>query len=241
MVANYVSGNIISYPLTLDGRLGGGQSAISFEGSGPTDRQTSPHAHFIAPLKGDRIVTADLGSDSIRIHSFQTGQLKPADISIPMSPGAGPRHIAVHPNNDKFYVVNELNATIAVIESDFNGSYRIVQTISTIPDKQKGGGDCAAIKITANGQYLYVSNRGSWNNIGMYRIEENGHLGLLGHQSTFGEIPRDFSISPGDGFLVVANQNSNSLVSYRIDEYTGYLSDPIILNDVPTPVCVQFL
>jgi len=74
----------------------------------------------------------------------------------------------------------------------------------------------------------------------IYKInEDSGEMKMLGHQSIFGETPRNFSISPDAKYIVVANQRSNNLVSFSRDKNTGLLKfvDQI---EAPKPVCVLF-
>lgn len=239
-VANYVSGNITSFPIGIDGQLAGAQTVINYKGKGPTSRQKTPHAHFIKQLPDDLVITADLGSDSIRLHRFESGQLSFDRQSLATVPGAGPRHIEMHPALPILYVVNELNATVSSFRTNADGAYHPFQKISTLPEDADGEGHCAAIKITSNGQFLYVSNRGDFNNIAIYNLDEEGVLTLAGHQSSLGNVPRAIALSPDDQFLLVANQDSDNLVSFQIDPKSGLLRRPVVLNEVATPVSLQF-
>ncbi len=63
----------------------------------------------------------------------------------------------------------------------------------------------------------------------------------LGHQSTEGKTPRNFGIDPTGSFLLAANQDSGTIVVFRIDPETGKLSPTGHKIDVPKPVCVKFL
>ena len=73
-----------------------------------------------------------------------------------------------------------------------------------------------------------------------YKVDQQtGDLKLLGHESTKGDGPRNFSLSPDGKFVLVANQKTNNIVSYQRDAATGLLS---FLGeiDAPTPVCILF-
>ena len=51
-----------------------------------------------------------------------------------VKPGAGPRHIAFHPNGRWAFVINEMGSTLTVFACDASaGALREVQTISTLP------------------------------------------------------------------------------------------------------------
>jgi 3-carboxymuconate cyclase len=94
------------------------------------------------------------------------------------------------------------------------------------------------IHISKDGTFLYASNRGH-NSIAIYSIGTNGSLQLVGHESTRGDGPRNFALSPDNDFLLVANQLTNTIISFERDSKTGKLSF-IDELEVPVPVCVLF-
>ena len=241
LAANYSTGSITSFPVALTGKLGRAQNIIRYTGNSSHARQEAPHAHFISQISDGTVITADLGTDTIRFHNFRTGQLEPASSSINTPSGSGPRHIVEHPLLPIIYVVNELSATVISYQRDSDDKFMQYQSISTLPEGDNRGGNCAAIKMTKNGKFLYVSNRGDHNNIAIYKVSDNGKLTMVSHQSSLGNVPRDFTISPDDRHLIVANQNSDNLVSFKIDPNNGLLKDPFELKDVATPVCLKFL
>ena len=49
-------------------------------------------------------------------------------------------------------------------------------------------------------------------------------LSYVGHAATQGQEPRDFNIDPTGTFLLVANQSSDTIVTFRLDATTGGLS-----------------
>jgi 6-phosphogluconolactonase len=57
--------------------------------------------------------------------------------------------------------------------------------------------------------------------------------------ATRGEIPRNFAIDPGGAFLLAANQETDSIVSFRRDDDTGLLTETGHLVDVSMPVCLK--
>jgi 6-phosphogluconolactonase len=86
---------------------------------------------------------------------------------------------------------------------------------------------------------LYASNRGESNTIAIYAVHpSDGKLSLLGHQSTLGKRPRNFSITPDGKQLIVANQDSDEMVIFNRNTKTGMLSDSGKRIPVPSPVCI---
>lgn len=86
---------------------------------------------------------------------------------------------------------------------------------------------------------MYVSNRGH-NSIAIYNVNAgDGSLTSIGHHPTLGNGPRNFSLSPDDNYLIVANQHTNNIVSFKRDKITGLLTY-ISQIEAPTPVCILF-
>jgi 6-phosphogluconolactonase len=63
----------------------------------------------------------------------------------------------------------------------------------------------------------------------------------MGHESTQGKTPRSFGIDPAGRFLLAANQDSDTIVAFRIDPRTGRLRPTGAVTEAPTPVCIKFL
>lgn len=243
-VANYQDGVIAVYSIHADGRLGAASDIIRHHGSSVNPvRQQGPHAHcmFTAPDKRC-VLSCDLGLDKIMIYRLEqtSGRLLAGDPAwVNTYPGAGPRHLAFHPRGRHVFVINELDASIIVYAYN-DGALAPLQSISTLPAGYTGAPSGAAIKIAASGRFVYASNRGH-DSIAIFGFDEiEGRLSLLGHESTQGKFPRDFAIDPSGDFLLVANQNSDTIVSLRIDPRSGGLSPTGQMAEVPTPVCLCF-
>ncbi len=244
LTANYNSGSVASFPIKSDGSLGTFVSNDQHIGSSVNiNRQTSPHAHSIIPFFNNNLIfSADLGTDKIYCYQLDTtsGVLsKVGNTSI--NPGSGPRHIAFHPNKRWMYEVNEMGGTIEQFSIDsITGSLNYVLTFSIVQTV----GDAAAgadIHISPSGKFLYASNRDPENVIALFSIDQQtGNLNSLGFQSSMGKTPRNFAIDPTGNFLLVANQNSNNIVIFRIDQSGGLLTQ-IGTTTVSSPVCIKFM
>lgn len=245
MAANYVGGSVVLYPIMDDGSLGSYADYKKHQGSSTHPRQEAPHAHQIVQhTKKGYVFAVDMGADKIYRYdldsaSMTLNEVEFFDIDPKMS---GPRHMAFHPERDIVYVLNELIGTIKVTaltdSSTFIGN---IQMVSTQQDGDQREPASAAIKVHPNGKYLYASNRGEINEIVIFRIGKAGELAKIGHQSTFGKTPRDFVIDPTGKFLLVANQDSDAIITFAIDQKTGLLTETGHELSVPTPVCLKFL
>lgn len=242
LTANYTGGNVGLLRLDEQGQLTPLLAVDQHTGSGTTDRQEAPHAHsaWFAP-DGKMVISVDLGTNELWFSELdaKNQQLTPlAPPTLSMAPGAGPRHLAFHPNGNWIYVVNELDGTVSTVIKSKSDGYFVGPSISTLPKAFTGSNTTADIHITPDGQFVYASNRGD-DSIVMYSVNEDGSLNLLGHEDTRGEGPRNFALSPDEKYLLVANQYTNNLVSFERDPVTGRLSY-VEEIEAPTPVCILF-
>ena len=246
MAANYGSGTVALFPVNADGSLNEASSIDQHTGRGQTGRQESAHAHMVIQSPHSfHVYSCDLGTDKVYCYTADTinNTLVSSDREYKTMPGAGPRHIAFHPEKNTAYIVNELNGTIEAVNIDsLTGSMNRFQVISTKSLNDTREASCADIHITPSGKYLYASNRAELNNIAIYSVHPaSGELALIGHQQIKGRTPRSFAIDPSGNFLLVANQDSDNIITFRIDKDTGKLIDTGFEISVPTPVCVKFL
>jgi len=247
LVANYTGGSVAVFPVNKDGRLGEASGFVQHTGAGPNpQRQQGPHAHWIETTADNRFaIVADLGLDKLLVYRYDaaSGSLTPSDHAFgKLDPGAGPRHVAFHPNGRFTYSVNELHSTITGFSYDAkNGTLQPLQTTSTLPKGFSGTNDTAEIHVHPNGKFLFASNRGH-NSIAVFSINnETGRLNLIDNFSTEGKTPRNFEIDPDGSRLLVANQDSGNIVVFRIDLETGRLISTGQPVQVPAPVDLKFV
>ena len=247
LVANYTGGSIASFPILHDGGIGPVASFIQHEGKGPDpERQTSPHAHCIIPDPANRFVlVADLGADRIFGYVFDhhTGKLIPvAGGGATAAPGAGPRHLAFHPNGHLVYVTNELDSTVTAYRYDrATAALTAIQTVPSVSEPVGTRNAPADIHVHPSGHFLYMSNRGH-NSIAAFTIDHaSGKLTPLQLTSTGGDWPRNFAIDPRGEFLLVANQRSDTITSFRIDRTRGRLTATGQHVALAAPVCLLFV
>ena len=244
--ASYGTGTVAVFPIQPDGSLKEASFVDQHKGNGPNkDRQAGPHAHMLTQGFDKRYAYGiDLGIDKIILYQLDTiqGKLISTGKDAIAQPGAGPRQLTFHPNKKWAYLIDELNGTVVSYTVDYEtGILSSFQVISTVEEGKSAEAASADIHITPSGKYLYATNRGSVNNIAMYSIDsESGRLQLIGYQSTKGKIPRSFAIDPSGTFLLVANQNSDNIITFRIDPANGKLLDTGLEAKVPTPVCLKF-
>ena len=246
VAGNYTGGNLFVFPVRTDGGLGKSTSFIQHTGSGPNViRQGKAHVHCTFFSADNRFLfVPDLGMDKVMIYTFDAanGKLVPAKLPfVSSTPGAGPRHFCFHPSNKYAYLIEELSGTVVVFDY-FGGRLKSKQRISTMPANDTSSAGSADIHVSADGRFLYASNRGNSNTIAIFRVnKENGKLILVGHQPVLGKTPRNFSIDPSGNFLLVANQNSDEIVVFKRNKFTGSLVETTARIPVGNPVCLKWI
>lgn len=226
--ANYTGSSISVFPLAEDGKINPIAQHLPFtEGSINPERQKSSHVHsvFFAP-DNNYIISPDLGADKIRSFPFDANKKEPLDSQnmgfTKTTPGSGPRHFAFHPNKKWGYSIEEITGSISayIIEKK---QLQLIERIKIESKKETTDFGSAEILISPDGNFLYVSNRGLENSISIYNIENDGKLKSVGTQSSLGNHPRNFAISPSGKFLIVANMNSGSVIVFKRNPQTGLL------------------
>ena len=247
LVANYTGGSVAVFPVQQGGSLGPATSFIQHKGSGPNrERQEAAHAHWIGVSPDSRFaIAADLGIDELLVYHFDASSGKLSTNDPPFAkvePGAGPRHVAFHPNGKFAYVINELQSTVSAFSYDSsNGVLHPLQTISTLPKTFSGENTAAEIAVHPNGRFLFASNRGH-DSIAVFSIDRaKGTLRLIDNFSVKGRTPRNFIIDPTGRRLLVANQDTGNIVVFRINRSTGRLTTTGQEVKVPAPVCLKFV
>ena len=244
LVANYVGGNVAVFPVGAAG-VGAATAFVQHEGRGPNAaRQAAPHAHCILLDPGNRFaLVADLGIDRVRVYAFDaaTGTLAPGPVpEVALRPGAGPRHVAFAPDGRTVYLVNELDSTLVAFDYEAErGALRERQLLSTRPAGASGENFPADLHVHASGRFVYASNRGD-DTIAVFAVAGDGRLSLVQTVPTGGRWPRNFALDPAGRLLLVANQRSDSVVAFRVDQATGQLTPTGSPAALPAPVCLLF-
>ena len=245
MIANYVGGSVALYPISEDGALTENSSYQKHNGGSAHPRQDAPHAHQIVQYPGkDWVFAVDLGANKVYEYKLDTLSmtLDPVTEHNVIPEQSGPRHMAFHPTKPIAYLLHELVGRVEVFPlSDASRFERSIQVISTMAEGDTRFAHSAAIKVHPNGQFLYATNRGEVNEIVAYVIADDGTLAPVGRYSTQGDTPRDFVVDPSGQFLLVANQDTGTIITFRINQETGALEDTGLIAEVPTPVCLKFL
>lgn len=244
LVSSYHGGMVGLSPVGDDGRPGAAADIRVHQGSSVHPAQTQSRAHSATMDLANRYaVVCDLGTDRIITYKLDAAENKLLPQSeAKVAPGAGPRHFAFHPTMPFGYCINELNSTITAFAYDEErGSLTEIQTVPALPEHYDGDNACADIHISADGTFLYGSNRGH-DSIAVFRIAEaDGRLALVEHASALGRHPRNFALSPDGAYLLAANRDTDNVTVLARDRETGRLTPAGQEIAVSKPVCIAFL
>lgn len=238
-VTNYTGGNVGLFSLLPDGSLSDLTQNLTHHGNGPdASRQESPHPHSSQfSQDGTRLYTADLGNDEFAVYQWQDKKfVESTKNTLKLPGGNGPRHFVQTADGRFIYVLNELSSTVSIIEKK-DGKAEMTNEVSTLSPSFKGDNYSADIHLSADEQFLYISNRGE-NSIAVFKRTTEGALAYLGFVGTRGNWPRNFSLDPTGKFLLAANQLSDSIVVFKL----GKNGIPVYVSswEAPRPVCLLF-
>ncbi|WP_268912420.1 lactonase family protein [Lentilactobacillus sp. SPB1-3] len=237
--ANYHTAEISTYAIQPDGLLKLADRVTHTGQVGPKEEQADgPHPHFMDLTPDNRVVVCDLGLDRVFVYDVD-GQGTLSKVSeLALEPGFGPRHIVFAHDTDTAYLVGELSSKLAVLHYNRDaGEFTISKIVKTIPDDWTAHNGAAAIRISDDDKYVYVSNRGH-NSLAVFEVSENDAK-LIQLISSEGDFPRDFNLNQDQSFLILVNQNTDNATLYSRDADTGKLT--MIQKDfqVPEGVCVR--
>lgn len=243
--ANYSGGSISVFGRNADGSLTSVKQIVQHTGKStdPLKRQLSAHVHQVqfSPDK-KYVISTDLGEDQIYIYRYNLAsndQILTLHQVVKTNVGTGPRHLVFSKNGKFAYLAHEFNGSITVFNYT-DGDLTKLQEIGTVEKEYKGKIDGADIHISADGKFLYETNRGDLNTVSLFAITKDGRLTFIETSSTLGKGPRNFTIDPTGKFLLVAHQYTNDVVIFNRNKKTGKLTYSNKRINVGTPVCLVF-
>jgi 6-phosphogluconolactonase len=244
ILANYSGGNIAVFGRNADGSLTDAKQLIQHTGkSVHPSRQNAPHVHQVQFTPDHHyLICNDLGEDLTYIYHYNpanANSILKLKTVVKTNSGSGPRHLTFSPNGKFAYLKLEMSGTITSFTYK-NGSLSKIQEISTAPKDFKGKIDGADIHISADGKFLYETNRGDLNAIGVFAILSTGILKPIQWLSTLGKGPRNFTIDPSGNYLLIGQQQTNEVVIFKRDQGNGTLTDTGKRIAVGAPVCLIF-
>lgn len=242
--ANYTGGNVCVYLINDDGTLGEATANIQHSGTSvDAGRQEAPHPHSAVVSPDNKFVfVPDLGLDIIKAYAFDTdkGTLTPAPkLDVPTLKGTGPRHLTFHPSGKFAFCSLEMGNRV-VSYRYANGQLTKVGDYSSVPESIEGKSYTSEVRVSPNGKFVYIANRGHDSIAGFKLDEATGELTRIQIQALAGDWPRHFAFDPSGKIMIVANQKSDQFESLYVDTDTGMLSATGKFGAFPAPAFVCF-
>ncbi|MDE1165680.1 MAG: lactonase family protein [Pseudomonas sp.] len=211
------------------------------------ERQASSHVHSVVSSPDGRFVyVQDLGADKVFIYHYDANNkahplTAAAPGSVQLPPGSGPRHLLFSKDGKHAYLTMEMSGQVAVFDVKTGNLVRkqLVDLAAGAAADHKAG---AALHFSADGKFLYVTNRGKASEVLVYSVNKaSGELKELQRRSVEGVEPREFTFDPSGKFLLIANQKSNQIVVLKRDPASGKLGETVQKFDIDAPSDVKFL
>lgn len=248
-VAADPGGSLAVLPVSREGRLSPPVQLSSHPASRVNpERQQSAHVHSTVSSPDGRFVFAnDLGADQVFVYRYDPKAnpehpltaATPASVQLP--PGSGPRHLLFAADGKHAYLSMEMSAQVAVFDYQ-DGTLTQRQRVDLAAGQPAAKKAAAALHASADGKFLYVSNRGTANELLVFAIDPNtGELKELQRRSVEGDHPREFSLDPSGRFVLVANQKSNQIVVIERDAQSGLLGKTVQKLALDAPSDLKFL
>ena len=228
LVANYTSGIVSVLPVQADGSLGDAVTTLP----------VGDNAHMILTDPSNRFAFVPcLGSDYVAQFLFDaaSGALSanvPATVAT--AAGAGPRHLAFHPNGRWVYLINETNSTMTFLGARPGRG-------DALPDPDRVDVAFRLHRDEHGRRGLGAPVRGVGARLEPRRRRPrrvrgravHGDLTPVGFTPSGGMTPRDFTFDPTGTFVYAANQGTGNVVPFRFDASSGTLTptgEPVDLD-----------
>ena len=252
-VANYAvnpdpGGSLVVIPVAKDGKLKQVVQQLRHKPSGVNpERQAGAHVHsLVLSPNGQHLYACDLGADKVFIYRYDGASpdqpLSPAiPASVALPPGSGPRHLLFDAKGRHAYLTLEMSGEVVMF--DVKDDALLERQRLPLTEQQGAAAKAAGgLHLSADGRFLYVSNRGTANEIVVFSVgKEDGQLTFLQRRSVEGDHPREFALDPSDNFLLVANQKSNQIVVMRRDPRSGKLLETVQTLNQAAPSDLKFI
>ena len=242
-------GTLAVLPVTADGKLKPVVQMSSHSASRVNpERQMSSHVHStVSSPDGKYVFSNDLGADKVFVYRFDPKAnpelpltpAAPAFVQLP--PGSGPRHLLFSADGKHAWLTMEMSAQVAVFDYR-DGKLEQTQMVDLAAGQPISDKAAAALHASVDGKFLYVSNRGTANQLLVFAVDSaTGHLKELQRRTVEGDHPREFSLDPSGKFLLIANQKSNQIVVVERDAITGLLGKTVQKLPMQAPSDLKFM
>lgn len=246
VASGYFDGSVQAFSLNRDGGVSEMCSQVLVSGSGPyrhpeyISRQDQARMHCVVPIKFTPFFAcADLGGDRIYLYRLSGGRIEQAGCKKLRS-GSGPRHIACSASGRTWYLVDELDCCVSVLDfAPDTLRLEVRQRISALPDAWTGDSWCSAIHLSYDERFLYVGNRG-YDSIAVFPLQAQGKR--LAPPAWFRQevsAPREFAFDLTGDYMLIGGMQTDCITLNRVDRESGMPQFVSKLPGIQRPACIQ--
>lgn len=230
-------GRVAVIPVASDGTL-----------SEPSDSQIAgKNAHgLVQSPNGEFVWVVCRGAELVAQYRLDEGTGKLAGLQVPsvsLPAPSGPRHIAAHPIHSVVYALCDWSGEIVTYGYGADGLLTNPKVLSAFPPGKEpkavaGTMTAAEIEVSRDGKRVYASTRTpECQSIAVLDVDSTGQLRRAANEEARGLIkgPRHFIMSSDNRYLIVANQDNDTLLAFSVSETTGRLGS-LGTNATPTRV-----
>ncbi len=215
-----------------------GESGEVTDSTSVIQHQSHCHTFRFSPDENWMVAT-EFGRDRLCVYAAPTQENNGFEevCEYKFVTGSGPRHLVFSPCGEFLYVLTEMVGSICTFSFDkANGLLKFIAETPVLPSvklekglppAQRVANDIprmwtADVHITANGRYLYVSER-TLSVIACLEISRDDRLPRYSNHFSVEQQPRSFMITHDDQYLLVSGELAEELGLYRISSETGSL------------------
>jgi 6-phosphogluconolactonase len=224
-VAHYHGGSVAALSFADDGRPQRRLALLSpptiARGEDRGAARARPHASL--PLMDDELLVTDTGRDLVLLYKVhEEGSAGGIDLldALPLSIGSGPRHMAQRHGGDVVYVSNQNSGGVSIVArvATDEGPRLELRGVVSAPGLGRHRPVPSEIAVHPTQDVVYMANRMD-NSLSIFSIESStGDLTARGCFDIIGRNPRHFAISPDGRHLIVANQDSDDLTTFQLND-----------------------
>ncbi len=245
LCANYTGGSASSFAVDGQGRISPAVSHFQYSGTGPNkERQEAPHVHRATASPGGKFALFnDLGLDQIHVYALDPATAKLTEPTHWQAPaGSGPRALVFHPTGRWAYCVAELQSLVLLLAWDeAKGILTTEQQVNLNKADFHGRSQASDAVVDRAGRFLYAADRF---HDGVYTFiidPSTGRLTLVERTEIRGKVPRHLALDPSERWLLLANQESDTIEVLPRDPMTGKLGAAAAEVRQNRPQCLVFV
>ena len=172
-------------------------------------------------FSGRRMLVPCMELDEIRVFERDGAFAEAGRIRLPE--GSGPRHGVCDREGKRLFIVGQKNNRLYCFHMMEDGEFREAWNLELLDGTEESGNEAAAIRLSADERFLYVSVRGA--DIVVVVSLEEGTGKVVQRKECGGRHPRDLVLAADGRFLITANRDSRDLVSFPVDQGSGRIGE----------------